>query len=176
MGDDDRQLLVRTHRGHEASARLLWQRHAPGMLAHAGSILRDRAAAEDAVQAVMCRLIALPGGQIRAINDVGAYLAGAVRREALNQIRSTRRARAREAAAATKPLLEEDRSDALREALGRLPRRLREVVVLRHLSDLTFDQMALAMETNRNTVASRYRAAVAALQDLLTLEKGAAHA
>jgi RNA polymerase sigma-70 factor (ECF subfamily) len=174
MDVDDRQLLIATHRGHQASARLLWARHAPRMTAHARAILRDAAGAEDAVQSVMCRLLELPGARVREVRDVPAFLALAVRREALNQIRAARRAGAREARRAV-PVGEGGDALRVRAALEMLPRRMREVVVLKHVAGLTFDQMALALCTNRSTVASRYRAALAALRDLIAPREGVAH-
>jgi len=176
MDHDDRQLLIATHRGHEASARLLWARHAPRLTAHARAILRNAAAADDAVQAVMCRLLELPGGRVRAIQDVAAFLASSVRREALNQIRAARRAQAREGKAGrAAPQGRVAPSGDLHAALEALPRRLREVVVLKHISELTFDQIALALATNRNTIAGRYRAALEALRAVLAPDTGAAH-
>src|SRR5262245_14801830 len=94
---DDRQLLLSTHRGHEASARLLWSRHAPRLLAHARAILREPGAADDVVQAVMCRLLELPRSRLAAVDDVAAFLAASTRREALNHLRAARREHARRA-------------------------------------------------------------------------------
>jgi RNA polymerase sigma-70 factor (ECF subfamily) len=168
MPTDDRQLLIDTHRGHEASARLLWARHAPRLTAHARVIVRDAAA--DVVQTVLCRLLELPARRIRAIDDVPAFLAAAVRREALNHLRAARRAQARRRLApppADPPEYAPLHTPDLQTALNRLPRRLREVVVLKHVAELTFDQIAAALATNRNTVASRYRSAVAALRTLI---------
>ena len=172
MPTDDRQLLIETHRGHEASARLLWARHAPRLTAHARAIVRD--AADDVVQTVLCRILELPARRIRAIDDVPAFLAAAVRRESLNHLRAARRAHSRRRPApppADPPAHTREyapfHAPDLQAALNRLPRRLREVVVLKHVAELTFDQIAAALATNRNTVASRYRSAVAALRALI---------
>jgi RNA polymerase sigma factor (sigma-70 family) len=152
------------------------------LLAHARAILREPGAAEDAVQAVMCRLLELPRARLAAVEDVAAFLVASVRREAMNQIRSARRERIRREASqgrrgarhhAAAPTGEP--AAQAQTALDLLPRRLREVVVLRHACGLTFDQIALALAANRNTVATRYRAAVRALKDLLTPVEGAAH-
>ena len=48
-----------------------------------------------------------------------------------------------------------------------MPRRYREVIVLKHIVGMTFDQLALALSANRSTVASRYRNAVARLRQQL---------
>jgi RNA polymerase sigma factor (sigma-70 family) len=178
---DDRQLLLAMHRGHEASARLLWRRHAPCLLAHARAILREPGAAEDVVQAVMCRLLELPRSRLVAVSDPRAFLAAAVRREALNHLRAARRQATRYRHLHRQPdavfgpnLL----SDDLAPALDALPRRLREIVVLKHIGGLTFDQIALALEANRNTIAGQYRAALAALRaflEPLPAAQGASH-
>jgi len=174
MDIDDRQLLIATHRGHEASARLLWARHAPRMTAHARAILRDAAAADDAVQSVTCRLLELSGWRVREVRDVPAFLALAVRREALNQLRAARRAGARESRRAVPAETSAD-GPGVRAAVESLPRRMREVVVLKHVAGLTFDQMALALCTNRSTVASRYRAALESLRALIAAREGVVH-
>ena len=168
VGPDDRQLLLGMHRGDEASARLVWRRHAPRLIVHAVAILRERGAAEDAVQAVMCRLLELPRARLAAVRDGAAFLSAAVRREALNQLRSRRREAARRTGVGgSGTAAERPRQGAFGElagALAALPRHQREIVVLKHIGELTFDQIALALGANRNTVAARYRAALTALR------------
>src|SRR5262249_49146088 len=104
MNADDRKLLQATHRGHEASARLLWRLHAPRLIAHARAIVREPGAAEDVVQAVMCRILELPRARITAVHEVAAFLAASTRREALNYLRSRRREAARRRPAPTAPV------------------------------------------------------------------------
>ena len=177
MSRDDRQLLIKTHRGHEASARLLWERHASRLQAHARAIVREHNAAADIVQSVMCRILELPAWRIREIDDIPAFLAAAVRRESINHIRAFRRELARRETVA-RPT-QADRplpgvSD-LHAAVDALPRRLREVLVLKHVADLTLDQISAALSTNRNTIASRYRAAIESLRGMLAPEEGVLH-
>lgn len=59
-------------------------------------------------------------------------------------------------------------ADMLRKALAELPPAFREVIVLRHESELSFREMADALEEPLNTVKSRYRRAFFALRKLLT--------
>ena len=98
MHDDDRQMLIRTRRGDQAAARSLWHRHAPRLVAYAATIIRGtgtRDDAEDTVQAVFCRVMALDPREVGAVTDPGAWLAQLTRRTALNWIRGKRRERAR---------------------------------------------------------------------------------
>lgn len=164
---DDLQLLLDTHRGREAAARLLWTRHAPRLHAHARSILRSPAAAEDVVQTVMCRILSLPRERLAAITDATAFLVSATRREALNYLRAARRESARRHHPRPSPADPAGPLPDLHTALDALPRRQREVLVLKHAGGLTFDQIALALATNRNTVAGRYRAALESLKKVL---------
>jgi RNA polymerase sigma-70 factor (ECF subfamily) len=184
MHADDRTLLRKTHAGHEPSARELWRRHAGWMLAFARTISGDRrgVSAEDIVQTVFCRLLGLDRAAVRGVRDVRPYLAQATRREALNQLRAAHRAAAREAGAGRGPDGPDgsDGSDALDSAalalaVSRLPRRLREVVHLRHIAGLSTDQTALALGLPRGTVASRTHAAVRSLRDMLASETATTH-
>ncbi|MBS0196466.1 MAG: RNA polymerase sigma factor [Planctomycetes bacterium] len=168
MRNDDRQLLIRMHRGHEPSARLLWERYAASLAAFARAVVRDKQAAEDVVQSVMLRVLVLRREQVESVTDPLAWLAQLTRREAISQFRSMRRRERRnrlvshlEPTPARGP---EGVLNDVRSAMERLPRKQREVIALRHASGMTFDQIALALGQNRNTVAARYRAGVEAIR------------
>lgn len=146
---------------------MLWARHASRLLAFARAIVGPHDA-DDAVQAVFCGLLDLPRKRLSEIRDVPSFLAASTRRAALNLLRSTRRERERRRAgrspvAGSTATVEND----LTAALDALPRRQREVVVLKHVAGLTFDQIAVALNLPRDTAASRYRAAIAALRRVL---------
>ncbi|MBX3409376.1 MAG: hypothetical protein KF859_05770 [Phycisphaeraceae bacterium] len=166
--DDDKALLLAMHHGHEAAARVLWERLAPGMKAYAGSLLRAGAAsADDIVQNAVLKVLSLPSRRVREVRDVRAFLLAVTRREAAAALRSARRESARLAAAARiapAGAAGEPSGGRVWLALGALPRRLREPVVLRHVVGLTFDQMALATGINRSTLAGRYQSALGRLR------------
>lgn len=170
MARTDAQLLVAMHKGDEPSARELWSRHAAALTAYARAVLRESGQAEDAVQAVFCRVLELDRGALAGVTDGRAWLMSLVRREALNQLRAQRREQdrrrraSREEAQAPPPA---GPDEALERAVEALPRRLREVVVLRHRAGLTFDQAAQALGMNRSTIAGRYRQAMAELRSML---------
>ncbi len=173
MPTDDRTLLRKTHAGHEPAARELWQRHAGWMLAYARTILGNRGslAAEDVVQSVFYRLLALDRRTIRSVREVRPWLARFVRHEALNQLRSARRAAQRDAlpraSCQDTQATPSTPGVALSLALTQLPRRQREVAHLRHIAGLTTDQTALVLGIPRGTVASRCHAAMRTLRSLL---------
>jgi len=172
----DRALLRALRRGDDAAARALYSRLSPALLLQARTLLRDHALAEDAVNAAFCKVMSMSRREIDRIESPIAWLATAVRRQALNILRTNRRmasriAEAKRRAQANAVRLTDGVSefDELSRAVSALPRRLAETVVLRHVASLTFDQMAAALGVNRNTIASRYYEAInrlrAALED-----------
>lgn len=180
MGADLKQLLLDTHHGDEPAARDLWRAQAPRLLHYARAIVASHADAEDVVQAVFCKVLRLPRGHISGVNDVAAWLAQATRREAINHMRTLRREAARRHAAGEFSAARS--SDAapgspdpeLHAAIDALPRRLREILVLRHVAGLTFDQIADATGLNRSTAAARYRAGVDSLKAAMATARGVA--
>lgn len=171
--ETDRVLLRAMRRGDESATRALWQRVAPGLTVFARGLLRDEGLAEDAVQSAMCKVFRCAKGELDAVDSPRAWLAQIVRREALTMIRANRRMHQRNlrraaqdaAEAARRPYVPDSFEDeSLSVAVARLPRRLGEVITLKHVAGLTFDQIALALNLNRNTAASRYRDAIARLK------------
>lgn len=167
----DRELLERLHRGDAAAAEAFWARHAARVRAFARALTRSEADADDALQRVFCGLLSLEQARVRAIRDVTAFLMRSARHEVLNRLRAEHRERARRERQEPGRVASAGRSTAdpaLAAALERLPRRQREIVVLRSVLGLTFDQAALALGVQRTTAASRHAAGLAALERMLT--------
>lgn len=186
MSLTDAQLLVRTRRGDDAAARELWRRHAPGLTAYARTFRRGQLGADELVQAAFCRVLEVDAATLKRVEHAGAWLAAVLRREALMAMRGARRERARRdvavardapsssvalrdsrGAASDPVVVSSAHRDEIRCAVESLPRRAREVVLLKHVCGLTFEQMALALGANRDTLASRYRAAMEKLRESL---------
>ncbi len=163
----DKSLLLRTHKGDEQAARSLWERFAPRLLAFARVMSRDHA--DDVVQQVFCTILARRRSELRRVEDVTAWLFRLTRNSAINHARTESREHARRANAAT-PSRPTTHDAELLSAIESLTPEQREVVVLRHIGGLTFDQIALAIDVNRNTAATRHRAAMARLRELLETE------
>lgn len=131
---------------------------------------RDRDA-EDVVQNVFVRL-AGQGGAPAGLRDPRAYLFRAVRNEAWTCLRSRRRRREESLEAADHlvgldPAVGDDRRRSLARALDRLPLEQREAVALHSFEGMTFAESGELLGESPNTVASRYRLAVARLADWL---------
>jgi RNA polymerase sigma-70 factor (ECF subfamily) len=133
------------------------------VLGLAARVLGDVAEAEDVAQEAMLRLWrAAPGWS----TEGGATVATWLHRVALNLCidRLRRRGRTQPIEDAADPpdpaptaealLIDADRADALRSALGRLPDRQRRAIVLRHFEGLTNPEIAQELETGVEAVES----------------------
>lgn len=133
--------------------------------------MRDDALAEDSVQTAFCKIMSARRRDIRAVEHPRAWLATVVRNECRMKLRTDRRAAARAEAHAesaqpppNQPPADPFELETIRLAVDRLPDHLREIVLLKHTSGLTFDQIAEVTQQNRNTAASRYRDALQKLK------------
>jgi len=162
MSGSRNTLLLRVHRGDERAARELWDGLAPALVASVRAA-HPSAPAEDAVQEAFLALLAMRRGDVKKVADARAWMHRLARNAAVNMMRGDGRRRARERAASgderTNVSPERDAID-----LGVLDEAQREVVVLRHVAQLTFDQIALVLDEPRSTLASRYQAAVTRLR------------
>jgi len=172
MSDQRTQLLLAARRGDQLAAGALWQRYAARLVAYSRAIIGARGVeqdAEDIVQSAFCRVLAVAENELSAVRDPDAWMAQIARRTALNWLRTNRRDAARRERIEPNPSrhLRAMSDPDLAGAVEGLPVRLREVVVLRHVGGLTFDQIEVATGINRNTAAARYRSAIALLRESL---------
>jgi RNA polymerase sigma-70 factor (ECF subfamily) len=143
---------------------------APGLLLFARQWVRSRADAEDIVQEAFVRF-----WRRNHKIDNRALLYATVRSIALDLIRRDNRRTRREAEAVSEseqvvePQFElaDETQFSLAAALDRLPHDQREVLVMKIWNELTFAEIATALEISQNTAASRYRYALAALKKTL---------
>ena len=146
----------------------LHQTHALALVRAANLLLRDRQGAEDVVQEAFVSLYrALP--RLRDHDQVLPYLRTAVINRARSVLRARRRAMLRpvhhavpESSAEADVLIRADQRAVL-AAVGRLPRRAREVLVLRYYLDLPDREIATALGVSRGTVSSTASRALAVL-------------
>ncbi len=149
-------------RGAEQDWQEFLDRHGPAALLFARQITAHRQDAEDAVHDGFLRF--WPRRQ-SADQPVGLFLA-CVRSAALDLRRSAaRRARRHQLADPPRPLFdvsaECERHEEVQRALAELTEPQREIVVLKIWVGLTFAQAAQVLHESANTVASRYRDALA---------------
>jgi RNA polymerase sigma-70 factor (ECF subfamily) len=138
------------------------------------TITGNQSDAEDALQSAFSRIAAKPA-QLAAAETPWPYLIRTVRNECLRLLQKKKRmvnddfsamaASAGNAQTTVENLaVYEETSEQIRRILRSLPQSQYEVVILKHWEDLTFAEIAEALELPQNTVASRYRYAMEKLQ------------
>jgi RNA polymerase sigma-70 factor (sigma-E family) len=146
----------------------LHNEHAITLVRVANLLLRDRQSAEDVVQDAFLALYrALP--RLADHDQILPYLRTAVINGARSVLRSRKRAFGRpvqhetpEWSAEAAAMVREDQR-AVMAAVARLPRRAREILILRYFLDLPDTEIAAALGISRGTVSSTASRALAAL-------------
>jgi RNA polymerase sigma-70 factor (ECF subfamily) len=133
--------------------------------------LRDKADAADSLQNVFLRL-ARHRDRLRDVRDLGAYLFGMARNEAvrLREHQHSFAALQPEVVEAKSPQNAVDVQDAAAAALARLDAAQREIVELKIFAGCTFREVAEILELPQGTVATRYRTALEHMRAWLTQE------
>jgi RNA polymerase sigma-70 factor (ECF subfamily) len=139
----------------------------PALVLFARRWMQSRADAEDVVQEAFVRF-----WRHQHSLENRALLYTTVRSAALDRLRRDQRRQRREVIAARddethyEPEFASDNEseELLAAAVARLPNEQREVVILKIWNELTFAEIAQALEISQNTAASRYRYALNALK------------
>jgi RNA polymerase sigma-70 factor, ECF subfamily len=153
--------------------RIWLDHHGPALLLYARQFCAARSDAEDAMQDGFIKFWKTRG---RA-HDQTAYLFTCVRSAAIDLSRSAHRRDKHlastppsEAPLFESPLERDEQHQLLESALTKLPPDQREILILKIWANLTFSQIATALNLNPNTVASRYRYALEHLHQHLSPE------
>jgi RNA polymerase sigma-70 factor (sigma-E family) len=146
----------------------LFEGHAVRLTRMALLLVGDRQSAEDVVQDAFIGLYR-GAGRLRDPANAVAYLRISVLNGCRSVLRSRKRAWSRAAAhdppvwsAESAAIDEQDRREVL-AAVARLPRRQREVLILRYYVSLSDKEIAAALGVSRGTVASTASRALAVL-------------
>lgn len=159
----DDALLILFANGEQAAARELTQRLTPRAFGVALRVLGDRAEAEDVAQEAMVRLWRIAPDWQPGTAKVSTWLYRVTLNLCLDIKRRRRGGMARlddvpdppdPGETAAEHLQQVARSDALQAALGTLPDRQRDAVVLRHLEGLSNPEIAEIMEISTEAVES----------------------
>jgi RNA polymerase sigma-70 factor, ECF subfamily len=145
----------------------LYREHGSALLLFASAITGDRSRAQDMLHQVFVKL--LENGNLRYAVDVKAYLFACVRNAVLNDNKARQRDVPLEDDSPWFAPPNQDYAQELnlRRALGGLPGDQRQVIILHIWGELTFSQIAELLSISSNTVASRYRYALAKLREVM---------
>src|SRR5215475_3727824 len=142
--------------------RVLYERHARALVTYACSLLADFASAEDVVHQVFQRLLR---GDIELHKPPLPYLYTAVRNATIDILRTRPRNVAIAGDWFKNTTVSHEDVILLQSALRELPEEQREVVVMHVWGQLTFEEIAAALDIPPKTAASRYRYGLAKLRE-----------
>jgi RNA polymerase sigma factor (sigma-70 family) len=158
--DDARSLVGRLYDSYGAS-----------LYRYAALLLADPVAAEDVVQQVFAAVLR----HAPRLDDEAHYLRRAIRNECYSHLRRRRKQTELASRALVEPTVDGVAADermTLERAIQDLPPEQREVIYLHVFEGLTFQEIADAADESINTVAARYRYALAGLRRALTASAG----
>jgi len=168
---EERNLLARARAGDAGAFDALAERYGEGLLRVAYALVGERAGAEDVVQeTLMAAFSGLPG--FRGESSVRTWLVSILTRQAARYNRREARRRhkpiadaegLRDAAAGNRQDVRIDLAAALRG----LEETYRQVIVLREIEGLSYDEIARVLGVPRGTVESRLYRAREALRERL---------
>jgi RNA polymerase sigma-70 factor (ECF subfamily) len=169
------QAIESAKAGDTSALQYLYVRFADDVYGYVRSIVRDPHEAEDITQNVFAKLMtAIKRYEARDV-PFAAWILRVARNAALDHIRARRQIPFEEVRTddnGYEPIGFE-RSQALRDALGRLPEDQRDVLVLRHLAGLTPHEIGKRLgKTDASIHGLHHRGRAALQQALLDLEAG----
>jgi RNA polymerase sigma-70 factor, ECF subfamily len=166
--------------------RAWFAKHGSRLLLFARQQTRTEADAEDCLQDAVVRLWKSGLTQLNEDGSSEPSLAAAftqIRRSAIDQARKNIRQANREQRAIDfgedqtgvvwfeSTLEDDERAEAIEDSMKKLPDYYREVLTMKIWGDMTFEQIAEALDIPMNTAASRYRYALQQLRRTLTPSK-----
>jgi len=151
-----------TDQSDRDSVRRLYEEHARGLVAYACSFVASFATAEDILHQVFERLLR---GDLAITGAPVAYLYRAVRNTAMHKIRDRASEVDFDEGWLDSPVGMEQTAVELQSALRGLPEQQREVILLHVWGQMSFEEVANALEIPPNTAASRYRYGLSKLRE-----------
>jgi RNA polymerase sigma-70 factor, ECF subfamily len=149
-----REAVRRAQEGDMGALHFLYARYAADVRRYVESFLRDRHEAEDITQEVFLKLIRVIGKYEPREVPFAAWILRVARNAALDHMRASRTVPCEEVRVEDEADVQiaHERGRDLREALERLPREQREVLVLRHVVGLSPVEIAKVLGKTESSV------------------------
>ena len=171
---EDRRLIHQCKHGNRDAFCRLYEKYADLLFKVAIALLRDVHAAEDAVQDVFVRF-AENISHFQLTGSLKAYLSVCVANRAKNVLASRKKDCAlseKQDIPTNNPGLEQqiicnEQLQQVAEAMQKLPLEQRQIIALKHYSDMSLRAIARSMELSPNTAKSRYRYGIEKLRQIL---------
>ncbi|MHC4629081.1 MAG: RNA polymerase sigma factor [Planctomycetota bacterium] len=172
--------MIRFNRGDKRALRDIYGLYKDELVSLACALSHDKTAAQDAVHEVFANLISQQE-TLKISQNLRRYLISAVANAVRQHYRTIVKrsevsfevAEAPETRRQDQPesaVIYSERQQILAGALAALPYEQREVILLRHFSDLRFNAIAAVQNVSVNTVHGRYRYGLEKLGSLLNGE------
>jgi len=134
---------------------MLCERHYASMVAVAYSVIADHQLAEDAAQETFARALT----NLRKLKDkdrFGYWLAAICRNVAKDMVTArTRQANSKSTSNVERDCNGNEANDAIRRAIGQLPRRMKDLVVLRYYDELSYDEISAVLGISKAAINGR---------------------
>jgi RNA polymerase sigma-70 factor (ECF subfamily) len=155
--------------GDKSALHYLYARYADDVYAYVNGIVRDRDDAEDITQSVFTKLITAIGSYEPRGVPFTAWILRVARNAALDHLRARRLVPCEEVRAEDHGLdqLRAERCRLIKQALHRLPREQREVLVLRHIAGLSPGEIADSLGKTEGSIHALHHRGRGALQEQL---------
>ncbi|MHC5059629.1 MAG: RNA polymerase sigma factor [Planctomycetota bacterium] len=160
----DSKLVEAAVNGDVDGFTVLCERYYPAMVAIAHSVLGDKHLAEDAAQETLakaCRKL----GQLKNKDKFAGWLAVICRNVAKNMARNIARRRDKnctieDLSSITVDSQPQDHTtDAVREAVGKLPAAAKELIYLRYYDGISYEQISKVLDLSEQAINGRLRRA-----------------
>jgi RNA polymerase sigma-70 factor, ECF subfamily len=170
---DDRVLLERIRNGDTAAAGDLFEKYSPALLRFTDRLLSDRSTAEEVTQEVFVKVITR-AHQYDGRAEVASWLFAIAANACRDRRRRDRRATVVPLEAVPEPtqkgegsekrLIDRQRRDAVRRALGCLSDEQREALILARYHDMPYAEIARVLDISVGAVKTRIFRAVETLK------------
>ncbi len=167
MHEPEITLVEAAINGDAESFTELCRRYYPAMVAIAHSVLGDRHLAEDAAQEAFAKAaVKLP--QLRRKSRFAGWLAAICRNAAKDMVRRTIGLHVtNELSTVAGKSDQDDTTEVVREAIGRLSASARELVFLRYYDGLSYEQISSVLGISQQAINGRLRRAKRKMADCL---------
>ena len=181
----DTELVRLYQQGHDASFNVLIERYKRAVFSAIYYVVNNREVAEDLFQETFIKASShLKSPNFKEMGKVSGWLVSIGRNMALDYYRlSRRRASLYElkendqvqhydsSALISNQMEQKEMSKTIRQLILLLPEEQREVLILRHYADMSFNDIAKSMNSNLNTTLGRMRYAIINMRKMMEKNK-----
>ncbi len=197
---DDHELVHQYIQGHEPALEVLINRHKAAVYKYIFYLVRDKALAEDIFQDTFFKVVSkLRKGEYQFNGKFGSWVISIAKNKCMDMFRENKKmqlvskvknkkgeytdifsvGKVRTAMSDESQVSNQDKEESMKEIrtelkklINRLPKEQREVLMMRHYYDMSFQEISERMNVNVNTSLGRMRYALISLRKFIDEKKG----